>query len=69
MSISSSTDTADNSSISKNYLPEAIEVLIQIRSILNSQGLSNKQLLHLIQCEVYKSTYAGGKIKKYCDTT
>jgi hypothetical protein len=65
MSISSSTDTADNSSIGKKYLPEANEVLVQIRSILNSQGLSNKQLLHLIQCEVYKSTYAGGKIKKY----
>jgi hypothetical protein len=36
------------------------------RTILNSQGLSNEQLLHLIQSEVHKSTYAGCKrIKKH----
>jgi hypothetical protein len=63
--ISSSDTTTDNSSIRKNNLPEANEILNQIRTILNSQGLSNEQLLHLIQSEVHKTTYAGYKIKKH----
>jgi hypothetical protein len=59
----SSSDTT--TSIRKNNLPEANEILNQIRTILNYQELSNEQLLHLIQSEVHKTTYAGYKIKKH----
>jgi hypothetical protein len=58
--ISSSSDI----SIIKTSLPDAGETLDQIHKILSCQGLSNKQLLHLIVCETSKSTYTGKKIKK-----
>jgi hypothetical protein len=61
----SASETADHNSMNLKNLPEANEILNQIKTILNSQGLSNEQLLHLIQSEVHKATYAGFKIKKH----
>jgi hypothetical protein len=58
------TNSSSDISIDKMSLPDAGETLDQIHKILNCQGLSNKQLLHLILCETSKSNYTGKKIKK-----
>jgi hypothetical protein len=40
----SASETADHNSMNLKNLPEANEILNQIKTILNSQGLSNEQL-------------------------